>query len=251
MKYTDKTGTRYGRLVVLTKAGCKKNKKGRSMVYFLCRCDCGKKKSIRSDSLQSGLTTSCGCYGREKRRERTVTHGLTKHPLYAVWCSMKDRCYNSKNQSHKYYGQRGIHICYEWFRDFKVFFTWAIANGWRKKLQIDRIDNNRGYAPNNCRFVRPRINALNQRTIKVNNTSGYRGVGNSPTSAGNVTSSISVKKKTHYLGVYKTPHEAAIARDNFILNNSLENDYTLQVLTPLGGGKINTKNWEEPETMKE
>lgn len=88
----------------------------------------------------------------------------TSHPLYEVWRSMNRRCHEIGNQQYKRYGARGIFVCEEWRKDFSVFVNWANASGYKKGLQIDRIDNDNGYFPENCRFVPPIQNANNRRT---------------------------------------------------------------------------------------
>ena len=91
-------------------------------------------------------------------------HGLQKHPLCNIWNAIKDRCNNPNSQRYKDYGGRGITICPEWRSNFLTFYTWAIANGWERGLQFDRIDNNKGYSPDNVRFVSHKINCRNKRT---------------------------------------------------------------------------------------
>lgn len=89
--------------------------------------------------------------------------------LYQVWSGMKDRCNNTNNPSYKWYGNRGISVCNEWLNNFEVFKQWALSNGYMpgQKLQIDRIDNNGNYEPNNCRFVDCRTNIRNSRCIRL------------------------------------------------------------------------------------
>lgn len=99
-------------------------------------------------------------------RRRGNIHGLSSHPLYWVWRSIKRRCYNANNKSYSQYGRRGIYVCEEWLYDPEAFIYWSINNGWSLNagLQIDRIDNNGPYAPWNCRFVTPKENSNNRRT---------------------------------------------------------------------------------------
>ncbi len=84
-------------------------------------------------------------------RPSNTIHGLSNTPLYDVWVSIKDRCLNKKNKQFKNYGGRGIQICEEW-NDFMVFYNWALI-GWEKGKEIHRLDNNKGYSPNNCVFI--------------------------------------------------------------------------------------------------
>jgi hypothetical protein len=81
------------------------------------------------------------------------THGLRKSKLYITWANMKQRCYNPNDSHYKWYGGRGVTICDEWKNDFKAFYDWAIANGYRDSLTIDRVDSTKNYSPDNCRFI--------------------------------------------------------------------------------------------------
>lgn len=140
-------------------------------------CDCGTIKEISVTDVVNGNTKSCGCYSVDNARERMTTHGLTNHPVRHVWSSMIARCYNKNDQRYNTYGLRGIFVCDEWRNDFLEFYNWAIENGWRKGLQIDRIDNEDGYHPLNCQFITIKENcAIGKRGMQSNNTSGYVGV---------------------------------------------------------------------------
>ena len=90
-------------------------------------------------------------------------HGGYKTELYGKWCSMKNRCNCPTNKQYKDYGGRGIRVCEEWEHDFAAFRDWALNNGYSEDLQIDRIDNDEGYSPTNCRFVTPAENMRNRR----------------------------------------------------------------------------------------
>lgn len=94
-------------------------------------------------------------------------HGLVKHKLYYSWASMKTRCYNSNCVCYKDYGGRGIKVCDEWKNSFINFYNWSIKNGYLAGLQIDRIDNNSHYEPNNCRWITPILNLNNKRNNHV------------------------------------------------------------------------------------
>lgn len=87
----------------------------------------------------------------------------SRNKINAVWHHLKHRCYNSSDKSYPNYGGRGIDVCPEWQRDFESFYRWAIESGWRLGLQIDRIDNDKGYSPTNCRFVTRSLNCRNRR----------------------------------------------------------------------------------------
>jgi hypothetical protein len=135
-------------------------KKGKEWMVF-AQCQCGSVKEYRLRYIKTGHTKSCGCILK--------THGLTKHPLFKVWQSMKERCYNVNHTAYKNYGARGITICEEWLLDVEEFINWGLKNGWGKGLELDRRSNDGAYDPDNCRFVTPKVNARNRRsTININ-----------------------------------------------------------------------------------
>ncbi len=124
--------------------------------YYLCKCECGKMKEIRRDSIGRS-TFSCGCLNIEKSTKRLVnatkTHGMSDTKLFAMWRDMRNRCYNEKVDRYENYGGRGIKVCDEWNEDFEPFMEWAISNRYKEDLSIDRINVNGNYEPLNCRFI--------------------------------------------------------------------------------------------------
>jgi hypothetical protein len=159
-------GDRFNRLVII--GDRVKGTKG-VPAYYPVRCDCGKEGKADASPLARGLRKSCGCLRREgvsalaKSREK---HGGTRigqrSPLYGVWMGMRRRCQDRNSPAYPLYGGRGITVCEEW-QSFATFREWAEANGYVKHLDIDRRDNNRGYSPDNCRWVTRKVNSRNTR----------------------------------------------------------------------------------------
>ena len=142
---------------------------------------------------------------------RPIKHGMGKERVYYMWRDMIRRCYDERSDSYNTYGGKGIKVCDEWLEDFKNFLNWANENGYSSKLQIDRIDNNIGYFPYNCRFVEPRENsAVGRRGKFKNNSSGYTGV--SHRKNGKWWSRIMVNGNAISLGVFDTKEQAVKKR---------------------------------------
>jgi hypothetical protein len=134
------------------------------------RCTCGKIFSARIDKVRRFETISCGCkVGKNPNSRNHTTHGGRKLPLYSVWCAMKARCYNKKRTQYKDYGGKGVIVCEEWKKDFKAFYNWAINNGWKKGLQLDKDIKGDGllYSPETCCFVTPKNNSNKRRNNKI------------------------------------------------------------------------------------
>jgi len=157
-KRIDLTGQRFGRLVVIDVIKEKGKRK-----KLRCRCQCGKMVEVSEDKLKSGHTKSCGCLWIETIKERNSTHGKTKTKLYGIWQSMINRTTNENVWNFKNYGGRGITICEEWKRNFISFYEWAMKNGYKEGLSIDRKNNNKGYSPDNCRWATAKEQGSNTR----------------------------------------------------------------------------------------
>lgn len=156
----DRAGQRFGRLTVIEEAGRDKHRN----VIWKCRCDCGNESYVTTADLKK--TKSCGCWNIDAIIQRNTRHGASKRgsitKLYKVWAAVKQRCTNPKNKAYKNYGGRGIKLCDEWL-EYEPFEEWAFENGYAEGLQLDRIDNNGSYSPDNCRFVSTLENSHNKR----------------------------------------------------------------------------------------
>lgn len=167
-KAKDLTGLKFGRLTAIEPAGRSKNK----CIMWRCVCDCGNEVVVKSNSLNSGNTKSCGCLHKEGLKKSRTTHGMTHTRQYKIWCAMKARCYDKNNISFKYYGGVGIKVCNEWRNDFLAFYEWAMKNGYADDLTIDRINTSGDYSPDNCRWITISEQQSNRRN---NNPITYNG----------------------------------------------------------------------------
>lgn len=150
----DLTGQRFGRLTVIERAGSDKQKRA----TWRCRCDCGGETVVASSYLINGDVRSCGCSKSDRMIEHNTKHGKAGTRLYGVWGNMVQRCTDPKHKHYCRYGGRGITVCDEWRNSFQAFYEWAMASGYdenapRGQCTLDRIDNEMGYTPNNCRWV--------------------------------------------------------------------------------------------------
>lgn len=190
-------GNRYGKLVVLEEVEKLKGKR-----RFLCECDCGGTKVAVKGSLTNGLTTSCGCYHKERASEGKTTHGWSGTTTYSTWKSMKKRCNNENDSVYSFYGGRGIGYQESW-EDFENFL--ADMGERPEGMTLDRIDVNGNYTKDNCRWATNEEQGLNKRP----HTKSITGVvGVIPRSNGSFFASF----KKRNLGTFRLLEDAVLAR---------------------------------------
>lgn len=204
----DLSGKRFGNLQVLSLAP----KSGRG-TRWLCQCDCGNKTIVARNNLVYGNTKSCGCLvGKANSRKKYGEKSIQKEDsqtkrLYQIWQGMKARCYNKNNKDYKYYGKLGVSICSEWKDNFEEFYYWSMANGYKENLTIDRINNDKGYSPDNCRWVEQSEQKGNRRNVKMYEYNGE---------------SASLAEWARKMGIsYKTLY-ARIHRNGYSIKKALE-----------------------------
>lgn len=159
-----KSGERFGKLTIIKEVDRFTQPSGQTQRGFLCKCDCGNNKKVRLSHLRHNRVISCGC-------ENGGLHGESNTPLHTIWRGMKNRVQEYHSESHLYY-DRGIKLYKQWEESYIKFRGWALDNGYKEGLTIDREDNDKGYFPDNCRFVPQYVNNANRRNTHFVNYKG-------------------------------------------------------------------------------
>lgn len=194
-RLVDRTGQRFGKLVVLERNGTNALKK----VLWRCRCDCGNELDVVAGSLVTGNTTSCGCV------IPNFKHGGWNKASYNTWRAMMRRCYKDQDKDYPRYGGKGVTVCQEWHE----YTRFAADMGEPEGAQtLDRIDPTGNYTFENCRWATPTIQARNVR-VRAMSKSGYVGV---HLREGKWYAEITCQKKKYYSRACNTVEEAAAAR---------------------------------------
>ena len=189
----------------------------RKVRFGLYKCGfCGTKFKARTSSVKFGDIKSCGCY----KKQAPTKHNLVGTKLYNVWKDIKRRTLNPKFKYYLDYGGRGITICDDWKNDVKSFYDWAMSKGYSDDLSLDRIDNDGGYSPENCRWTTRTVQSRNTR-VRKDNKSGYKGV-SFRKDKNKYQTYININSRRIHLGYFQTAVEGAIAYNNYIIENSLE-----------------------------
>lgn len=155
-KFIDLSKKRFGKWVVLRRQPTKMK-----VTVFLCECDCGTIRPVKSGDLIQGKSLSCGCLHNELIANRNYKHGLSDTRVYRIWANMISRCTNKKTDHYKDYGGRGISVCPEWFNFTQFFHDMGYPP--TNKHSIDRINNMGNYVKSNCKWSTQKEQCQNRR----------------------------------------------------------------------------------------
>ena len=158
-KITEMVGKTFNRLTVISRAGTSQDRQA----TWNCLCACGVNKVVAGGHLRSGHTKSCGCFSSEQKATRSITHGMSNTPTLEVWKNMMNRCFNKNVPAYEDYGLRGITVCERW-KDFNLFFKDMDVRP--AELFLERVDNDLGYSPENCKWATRAEQARNTRRNK-------------------------------------------------------------------------------------
>lgn len=190
--------------------------------YGIYECPyCKKHWRVNTASIKNGSSTKCTQCNINKITKDSKANYDTNGRLYKIFAGMKTRCYNKNRDDYKHYGKKGIKICDEWLSDFMAFYSWALNNGYKDDLTIDRKDVNGDYNSNNCRWVDKKTQSRNTSKLYSHNTSGYRGVCWDK-NYNKWCTRISIDGKQIILGYFDSAINGAKVRDKYIDDNKLE-----------------------------
>jgi len=193
------------------------NKKYRYVLIECVKCKTRKKKRI-NDAKRLKTNLCLKCYNFMNKPEKSFQYIKIQNCYF----DMIRRCYKNSYSRYKDYGGRGIKVCDEWLNNKKAFNDWAVKNkGHIKETSLDRIDNNKGYSPDNCRFTTREIQQRNTRKLYAHNTSGYRGV-HFDKSKYSFVAVIVVNNHPKKIKQSKCRLECAYAYDEYVISNNLE-----------------------------
>jgi len=159
--FKNLVGERYGRLTV-AKFGGRRNRRS----YWVCVCDCGAEVEIRADSIRSGSTTSCGCAQKQAVSEANSKHGMCESPEYIAWTQARYRCGKKDHPNYRNYGGRGISVCDRWQDSFDAFYA-DMGPRPSDKHSLERVDNDKGYSPENCKWATSKEQGNNKRSCRI------------------------------------------------------------------------------------
>lgn len=168
MQRIEMVGRKFGKWAVLKEVPKRLNKRA-----FLCQCVCGSEHVVMGDNLRAGGSTQCRSCSSKIKGKKYGTHRRTGTPLYHVWRSVKLRCRTPSFTGFKNYGGRGIDVCDRWFESFESFLE-DMGEPPTPKHQLDRIDNDGNYEPENCRWVLPAVQQNNRRNNRILEHNGQR-----------------------------------------------------------------------------
>ena len=199
MKAINLESRRFGKLSVV-----EKTENMGTRTAWICICDCGNKKKVRTNDLLRGKTKSCGCEERKTHGNRRV--GNTS-PEYNSWVAMKSRCFDSNSVHYNRYGGRGITVCERWM-SFENFLS-DMGEKPTNNHSIERINNDGNYEPSNCKWA-SKIEQSRNRSVRKDNVIGISGV--QMHECGKFQVRIAVNRKNIYVGLFDTLKEAVKAR---------------------------------------
>lgn len=206
----DLTGMVFGHLTAIRQT---RNEKGR--LVWECKCDCGKTHYEVYNKLVNNKCKSCGCQRNKEIVDANTVHGLSKTRIHKEWRGIQHRCKNPSASHYENYGGRGIRVCEEWkgTEGFIRFYNWSMENGYTDEMTIDRIDNDKGYSPDNCRWVSHMENCHNRGARKGSKTN-VPGVTIRELANGKVSYRVNItcNYKRMYIGNYYSLEDAIAAR---------------------------------------